>query len=51
MVFIVYSFINFVYNQILKNLTYGKNMFLNYALTLFIFLLICNIFLEWFHTH
>lgn len=44
MAFVIYSFVNFVYNQILKNLTYGKNIFLNYALTLFIFLLICNIF-------
>lgn len=44
MTFLIYNFVNFVYGQILKNLTYNKHIFLNYALTLFIFLLVCNIF-------
>lgn len=44
MVFLIYNFVNFVYNQILKNLTYDKHIFLNYALALFMFLLACNLF-------
>lgn len=42
-VFILYNFIIFVYTQILENLSYKKPIFLNYALTLFTFLLVCNV--------
>lgn len=42
-VFIVYNFVNFVYSQILENLSYKKPIFLNYALALFTFLLVCNV--------
>lgn len=41
--FILYNLINFVYTQILENLSYKKPLFLNYALTLFTFLLVCNV--------
>jgi ATP synthase subunit 6 len=42
--FIIYSFTDFVYNQILENLVYFKSIFLNYTLALFLFLLACNLF-------
>lgn len=42
--FVLYSITNFVYNQILENLTYFKSIFLNYTLALFLFLLVCNVF-------
>ena len=32
-----------MYTQILENLSYKKPLFLNYALTLFTFLLVCNV--------
>jgi len=44
MIFLVYNFINFLYKQILTKLTYYKYIYLNYALTLFMFLLACNLF-------
>lgn len=42
-VFILSNVISFVYSQILENLSYKKPVFLNYAITLFTFLLISNI--------
>lgn len=42
--FLLYKITNFVYNQILENLLYFKSIFLNYTLSLFLFLLTCNIF-------
>jgi ATP synthase subunit 6 len=42
--FVIYSFTDFVYNQILENLIYFKSIFLNYTLALFLFLLACNLF-------
>lgn len=41
--FILYNLLNFIYTQILENLSYKKPLFLNYALTLFTFLLVCNV--------
>lgn len=41
--YIFYNIINFVYTQILENLSYKKPVFLNYAITLFTFLLVCNV--------
>lgn len=44
MMYLICMLFAFVKNQILVNLAYNKNLFLNYALTLFLFLLVCNIF-------
>mgnify|MGYP000937847774 CR=1 FL=1 len=44
MIFLIFNFVNFVYSQILKNLSYVKQIYLNYALALFMFLLACNLF-------
>lgn len=42
--FVIYTFTDFVYNQMLENLIYFKSIFLNYTLSLFLFLLACNLF-------
>ena len=42
-IFILSNIVAFVYGQILENLSYKKPVFLNYAITLFTFLLVSNI--------
>jgi len=42
-VYLIHLLYNFVNAQILSNLTYFKSIFLNYILSLFIFILTCNI--------
>lgn len=42
-VFILVNLVNFVYGQILENLSFKKPVFLNYALALFTFLLVSNV--------
>ena len=43
LVFIIIFSTNFVMYQILDNLSYKKSIFINYALSLFVFLLVCNL--------
>jgi F0F1-type ATP synthase membrane subunit a len=42
-IFLLINIVNFVYKQILENLTYKKNIFLNYTLSLFLLILFCNV--------